>query len=482
MTEPIDLHGANLLLVDDIPANLDVLCGLLEPEGYQLALAGDGPLALKIAGRLVPDLILLDVVMPGMEGYEVCRRLKQDPQLRDIPVIFITGRDQPEDVLAGFEAGGVDYITKPFRDAEVLARVQTHLQLRRQQRALAEKNDALEEEIARRQRLSNQLSGLAEDQVRRWGLDGFIGQSAAMQAIFDTIELAQEHAMFSVLISGESGTGKELVAQAVHAGSPRRGGPFVPINCAAIAPELAEAELFGHDKGAFTGADQDRVGCFEMAHQGTLFLDELGELPLAQQAKLLRVLEDGKVRRVGGQQERQVDVRVVAATNADLEQRVQEGGFRQDLYFRLARLKIAVPPLRQRPDDIAPLVQHFLERAAADMGRDRPELSAAALAQLQAYAFPGNVRELKHTVELAVALSRGGPIEPQHLQEGMVQPQPTEEAGALVSLEENERRHIQAVLGATNGRLRGGQGAAAILGVPESTLRGKLKKLGLERI
>ena len=481
MDETLDLKGASLLLVDDVPANLDVLCGLLELEGYELSLAGDGPLALKIAARLQPDLILLDVVMPGMDGYEVCRRLKEDPALRAIPVVFITGRDQPEDLLAGFQAGGVDYITKPFRDAEVLARVQTHLQLRRQQQALAEKNRALEEEIARRQRLSNQLSSLSAHQTRRWGLVGFIGESPIMQEIFATIELAREYAVPPVLITGESGTGKELVARAVHAGSARQKGPFVPLNCAAIPPELAESELFGHVKGSFTGALDDRVGCFEMAHEGTLFLDEVAELPLPQQAKLLRVLEDGRVRRVGGTEERQVDVRVVAATNADLTQRIQEGTFRQDLYYRLARLTVAVPPLRDRPQDIPLLAQHFIQQLAGEMGREPPALTSEVAAQLQAYAFPGNVRELKNAMEWALLQSRGGPVETRHLNllEGASDPAP--QADALVSLEESERRHIQAVLAVTKGAIRGDQGAAQVLGIPESTLRGKLKKLGLER-
>ena len=478
------LKDARILLVDDNAANLDVLCTLLEAEGYDLALAPDGPLALKIASRTRPDLILLDVVMPGMDGYDVCRQLKTDPDLRPIPVLFISARDRLEDVVSGFRAGGVDYVTKPFRDEEVLARVETHLRLERQNRELTAKNRALEEEIARREKLENRLSMIAQRETERWGLEGFVGRSATVRRIFDDVQLLRENPSTSVLIQGESGTGKELIARAIHFGSPRREFPFVPVNCASMPRELAESLLFGHVKGAFTSADADRAGYFEMAHEGTLFLDELGEMPLELQAVLLRVLEDGQIWRVGAREGHQVDVRVVAATNADLQRRIQETAFRQDLYFRIARFTVTAPPLRQRREDIPLLTRHFLQILAAEMGREAPDLSPQALARLQDYPFPGNVRELKNVVERALLENRGAEVQLHHLHLiGADLPSATTPpaTGELVTLEENERRHIQKVLEATGWRVRGPDGAALILGIPESTLRGRLGKLGIQR-
>ena len=415
-------HGFKILLVDDTPANLDVLCELLEGEGYRISMAPNGTVALKVASQALPDLILLDVNMPGMDGYEVCRRLKQDSATRSIPVIFVTARDLTESVVTGFQSGGVDYITKPFQDREVLARVQTHLQINQLTRELAAKNEelaqknlTLEEEIAQRKALKGQLSQLSEQDVERWGLEGFVGRSPTIERIFKEIRLMQESAATSVLIGGESGTGKELIARAIHFGGARSSGPFVPVNCAAMPRELVESLLFGHVRGAFTGADADRVGYFEMAHEGTLFLDEIGEMPLELQAKLLRVLEDGQVQRIGAKEGKKVDVRVLTATNVEVQDMIQNNAFRQDLYFRLARFTVTAPPLRQRQEDIPLLAQHFLQLFAAEMGREVPDLSAEVLEMLTAYAFPGNVRELKNIVERALIESGGAEIRPYHL-------------------------------------------------------------------
>ena len=416
------LQGAKVLLVDDQPANLDVLCDLLEARGCSILLAPSGGIALKTAARALPDVVLLDIMMPEIDGFETCRRLKADPLTAGIPVIFITARDMKEDVVAGLDAGGVDYITKPFQEEEVVARVETHVRLSRlatelaaRNKELVEKNDQLEAEIDRRRRLKGQLSGLAEREADLWELDGFVGQSPTMREIFDHIRLLQDNPGMSVLIAGESGTGKELIAKAIHSGGARRDAPFVPVNCAAMPGELAESLLFGHMRGAFTGADRDRLGYFEMAHGGTLFLDEIGDMPKELQGKLLRVLEDGQVWRVGDSAARQVDVRVLAASNVDLQVKIQEGGFRQDLYFRVARFSVTAPPLRQRVEDIPLLAEHFLRLLAKEMGCDHPEISAEALDRLRSYPFPGNVRELKNVVERALIECRGGLIEPQHL-------------------------------------------------------------------
>jgi len=413
----VDLRGARILLVDDQPANLDVLCELLEAEGYEISLAPNGEVALKIAfhGDTAPDLILLDVMMPGMDGYEVCRRLKRDEATREIPVIFVTAKDQTEGVIEGFAVGGVDYVAKPYRDEEVLVRVATHLRLSRLSRELQERNKTLEAEIARRKQLKGQISQLSELEAERWGLPGFIGQSATIRQIFGDIRLMQDNPGTSVLIAGENGTGKELIARAIHFGGERRDGPFIPVNCAAMPTHLAESLLFGHVRGAFTGADRDRAGLFEAAHEGTLFLDEIADTPSELQAKLLRVLEDGQVVRVGAHGGIQVDVRVLAATNADLQQRIRDGAFRQDLYFRLARFTVVAPPLRERRDDIPLLTHHFMASLAAEMGRELPELTADATEALRTYDYPGNVRELRNIIERAMIESGAGDVERHHL-------------------------------------------------------------------
>ena len=408
-------HGARILLVDDQPANLDVLCRLLEANGYKIMLAPSGAVALKSAERALPDLILLDIMMPEMDGFEVCRRLKADEKTREIPVIFITARDIHDDVVAGFEIGAVDYIAKPFNEREVLVRVQTHVRLNHLTRELVQKNRELEEEITQRKALKGQLSMISERETERWGLEGFVGQSPTLQRIFADIRLLQENIATSVLIAGESGTGKELIARAIHFGSARKDGPFVPVNCAAMPADLVESLLFGHARGAFTGADADRIGYFEMAHGGTLFLDEIGDMSLDLQAKLLRVLEDGEVRRVGETADRKVNVRVLAATNADLPARIQGEKFRQDLYFRLAHFTVTAPPLRERREDIPLLAQHFLQLFAGEMGRTPPPLSPQVLESLSGYDFPGNVRELKNIIERALIESGGGEIQLHHL-------------------------------------------------------------------
>ncbi|MSR83872.1 MAG: sigma-54-dependent Fis family transcriptional regulator [Candidatus Latescibacteria bacterium] len=256
---------------------------------------------------------------------------------------------------------------------------------------------------------------ISQREAERWGLEGFVGNSPTIKKIFAEIRLLQENPTTGVLITGESGTGKELIARAIHFGSVRRAGAFVPVNCAAIPVELVESALFGHMRGAFTGANADRAGYFELAHEGMLFLDEIGDMPLELQGKLLRVQEDSQVWRVGAKEDRAVDVRVLAATNADLQHKIQAGRFRQDLYFLLARFTVTAPPLRERKEGIPLLAQHFLQLFAGEMGREAPELNPETLALLSAHAFPGNVREFKNIIERALIESRGGEIQPHHL-------------------------------------------------------------------
>jgi len=421
----VDLSDSRILVVDDLPANLDLMCQALELAGYQVMVATSGPQGLELASQFIPDLILLDVTMPEMDGFEVCRRLKQPEATRSIPVVFLTARDETADLLEGFRVGGVDYITKPFQKEEVLVRVQTQLERVRLWRdlevrnaELIAQNRRLQEEIERRERLTDERDALADrlSQLEEHrGVAGFIGRSQAVQAVVGEIELLRQAHTVPVLVCGESGTGKEGVARAIHFGGKRTQGPFVAVNCAAIPDHLAESSFFGHMRGAFTGAYEAHRGYFEQADRGTLFLDEIGDLSLDLQAKLLRTLETNAVTPLGSTRERRVDVRVVAATNRDLAAMIVANRFREDLYFRLTGFTVILPPLRQRREDIPLLIDHFLRRLSEEMGCAPPGMSQGALAVLEAHDFPGNVRELKNLVEYALIRSQGAQIQAEHL-------------------------------------------------------------------
>jgi len=383
--------GATILIVDDIPANLNLLREALEPQGYKILGSTSGEKALEIANRTIPDLILLDIVMPGIDGFETCRRLKAEEKTADIPVIFITAvKDEMEDIVTGFQVGGVDYITKSSQKEELFARVKTHM------------------------KADEQLSMISEQEAKRWGIEGFVGKSRTIAAILDNVRKLQDAGATSVLITGESGTGKELIARAIYFGSARAKGPFIPVNCPTIPRELAESELFGHVKGAFTGANASRKGHFELADGGTLFLDEIGDMPLELQPKLLRVLQEGCFTPLGGAAEKRVDVRILAATNQNLTNKIADGTFREALYFRLASFPVTVPPLRERKEDIPLLIERFLRTFSVEMGIEHPQISVEALEVLKAYHFPGNVRELKNIIERALILSGGEEIQPEH--------------------------------------------------------------------
>ncbi|MDO3387899.1 sigma-54 dependent transcriptional regulator [Gilvimarinus sp. SDUM040013] len=425
----MDTAGAHLLVVDDKPENLDILVHYLASSGFELAVATDGEQALDIAAQQPPELVLLDVMMPGLDGFEVCRRLKADATTADIPVIFMSALGDTESKVSGFSAGAVDYISKPLQREEVLARINTHLTLTRQNRqlqenyqALASLNAQLQEQIDRRLeaedqllQVDQQLSALSNREAKLWGIEAFVGQSRKVCELLEDIRSLQQAGNTNVLVLGESGTGKELVSRSIHFGSERCDKPFIAVNCSAVPAELADAEFFGHVKGAFTGANSDRLGFFASADGGTLFLDEIGDMPLSLQAKLLRVLEDGMVVPVGGRKARKVDVRVVAATNVHLQERVSRKQFRQDLYFRLAGYVLTLPALRERTADIPLLVSYFAEQLAGQMGREVPTISADAMARLRCYHYPGNVRELRNLLEYALIASRGRPIQANHL-------------------------------------------------------------------
>jgi len=424
-----DQSDVKILVVDDQRSYRDLLIRLLEPQGYKILAAPNGEIALKIASRMKLDLILLDIVMPDMDGFSVCEKLKQNDATAQIPTIFTTIKDEPENIIRGFQVGGVDYIAKPFYEDEVIMRVKTHLtnsrlarELQENNRKLLETNRQLEKEIVERiaaeearDESDEQLKLISAAEAAHWPIANFIGKSKAVDKILDSVRRLQKASTTTVLITGESGTGKELITRTIHLGSERAEKPFIPVNCSAIPSELAESLLFGHVRGAFTGAISSRKGYFEEASGGTLFLDEVGGMPLGLQDKLLRVLESNSVMPVGGVEEKTIDVRVIAATNSDLQTKIAKGEFRSALYYRLAHFTIEIPPLRERKEDIPQLATHFLSMFTMEMKREKIDLSDEALKTLMDYDFPGNVRELKNIIERALIECDNSTIMPEHL-------------------------------------------------------------------
>jgi DNA-binding NtrC family response regulator len=461
----LDADAPTVLIVDDEPLNVDLLEQELSSSGYRTLATRSGEEALALVADAQPDLILLDVVMRGIDGYETCRRLKSGEATRAIPVIFLTALADTFDKVRAFRIGAVDYVTKPFESEELLARVATHIALRR------------EIEAHRRSKATIRL--LVEES--RSDTDSMVGESPALQRV--RAQIARVAPTDStVLIQGETGTGKELVARAIHGMSRRQEHPLINVNCAALPRDLVESELFGHEKGAFTGAVQQRRGRFELADTGTLFLDEVGELPLEAQAKLLRVLQEGEFERVGGTRALRADVRIIAATNRDLHAEVGTGRFRADLYYRLNVFPIALPPLRERREDIPALVRYFAVKTAHRLGRSLDGIAPAFFERACAYDWPGNIRELENLVERALITSGGGVLDRVELVTpstnlATVIAQPAGDA----TLEEMERVHIQRVLDRTRWQIEGDNGAAQILGLNPSTLRGRMRKLGIRR-
>ena len=620
---PPQTAKSTILLVDDNPTNLQLLFGTLKGLGHKLLVAKSGEDALKVAQWAQPDLILLDILMAGIDGFETCAKLKENPETRDIAVIFLSALDDTDDKIKGLSLGAVDYIAKPFQAEEVIARVETHLTIARLRNELAERNRQLEaanqpildsvgdgiygldldgrisfanpaamqltgypkealighsihelhlyarwdgtpyhfiesgiyqtlkqgvarqsdgdvfwrhagdhfavswtctpikragvvtgavlafRDITQRKRQEHQLrDALAEVERLRDRLqaenaylqaevkiegrfDSIVGESPALKAVLDQIDqVAPTNS--SVLIIGESGTGKEALARAIHDLSPRRDRPLIKVNCGAITPTLIESELFGHEKGAFTGASRQRQGHFELADGGTIFLDEVGELPLDAQVKLLRVLQEHEISRVGSESAIKVDVRVIAATNRDLVEMVEEGDFRMDLFYRLNVFPLNVPPLRERREDIPLLVAKFLADQARAQGRAFSRVSEDGMQLLMDYHWPGNIRELQNVIERAAILARDQvvPIAPHLVYSGinappeLADPASADAAGRdedFVSLAESEARYIRRVLDHTGWAIAGRGGAAEILDLPASTLRSRMKKLGIER-
>ncbi|GAB4032447.1 sigma-54-dependent transcriptional regulator [Spirosoma gilvum] len=483
---------ANILIVDDTPNNISILFETLSSHGYKVLVERDGKSAIEQIRYARPDLVLLDVMMPGMDGFETCRRLKLDPQTRDVPVIFMTALSETIDKVNGFNMGAVDYITKPFQLQEVLSRIHTHLSLRRLRLELQEANQLLEQRVTERtealskalaevEQLKNQLQAentyLREEIKSSSNFEEIVTQSKPFQKILRQVEQVAP-TNTTVLILGESGTGKELLARAVHNLSGRRNRSLVKINCAVLPATLIESELFGHEKGAFTGATGQKIGRFELADGGTIFLDEIGEMPIELQAKLLRVLQEGEFERVGGSKTLKVNVRVIAATNRNLEKEVMEGRFREDLFYRLNVFPIQSLPLRDRKEDIPLLVQHFCAKHGPGIGRRIDSIGQDVIDALMSYNWPGNIRELENIVERSLIISPGRKLE---LGDWLSRRSTLDKKLSPITLEECERAHILSILEMTRWKVSGKSGAAAILDVIPTTLESKMKKLGITR-
>src|SRR6266568_374050 len=454
---------ATVLVVDD-EKNIQVtLSRALSMEGYAVEVAGGGKEALEKIAALPVDVVVMDVRMPDLDGLAVLERARETRP--GLPVVIMSGHGSLETVRSAFKLGAFDYLEKPITEKDrLLVAVRNALALR----SLAEENAAL--------RLEAGAAG-AE------GAAGMFGGGAAMRHLLDVIRRAAP-SEGRVLVTGENGTGKELVARAIHEGSRRKGGPFVKMNCAAVPAELIESELFGHERGAFTGAVAARRGRFEQADGGTLFLDEVGDMPGSMQAKVLRVLQEGELERVGGTQTLTCDVRVVAATNKDLAAEVKAGRFREDLFYRLAVVPIHVPPLRERREDVPELAERFLVEACERNGRRPMRLSREALLALQAHEWPGNVRELRNLVERLAILSDGpeiGATEVAAVLPGARRPRADRFRSGASFHELVEEAEREIVLGALDASGDNVAETARALGLERSHLYKKMRALGIKR-
>jgi DNA-binding NtrC family response regulator len=453
-----------ILVVDDDPGIGQLLKRILEKENLEIINVLSGEEALEEIGRKEFDLAIADIKLPGIDGLELLRKTKQSHP--DLMVIMITAYAKIESAVEAMKIGAYDYITKPFRADELKLVVAKALE---------------------RQRIMEENRYLRQELSKKLGAGIMIATSQAMHNIFATInQVAQTNA--TILVTGESGTGKELVARAIHYASPRRENRLMTIHCSSLPESLLENELFGHLKGAFTGAHETKKGLFEVAHQGTVFLDEIGDLPLGTQAKLLRVLQEHEVRRIGGTEYIKIDVRVIAATNRDLEKAVLEEKFREDLFYRLKVIPIRIPPLRERKDDIPPLLHHFLNRFNQESNKDIKGFSKKALEFLLGHNWPGNVRELENLVERLVILSQKDIIDQEDLPDSVSKKEevdkikfsfpnhlPYRECRDLV-LKEFNQKVIEERLRLTNGNITQ---AAKELGIERAHLQRVMHRYGI---
>ncbi len=463
-----------IYIIDDDDQLRKSFVKLLTAEGYQVHSAGSGEAGLDLIHQRIPDLIVLDMRLPGMDGFETFKAVHAiEPKL---PVIMMTAFGTTETAIEATRMGAFDYVLKPFDIPEMLELIRKGLEAGRFMRRPVDMN-------------------ISPEKATR---EAIIGKSAPMQMVYKSIgRVASTDA--TVLIRGDSGTGKELAARAIYQYSHRSGNPFLVINCVAIPETLLESELFGYEKGAFTGAIHRRVGKLEQANTGTVFLDEIGDLPMSLQAKVLRLLQERSIERLGGRETIPVDVRIIAATNRDLEAAIEKGTFREDLYFRLKVVTIRMPPLSERTDDIEVLTSYFLSRHAADIGTVNPGITPTAVARLSHYAWPGNVRELSNVIQKAIIFNKGGPLGDEDIAQAIGVPAVQAPA---VSLEETIRRMLLHKMTNSTGnclfdecmdqvagllivealRLSGGNRsqAARMLGLSRPTLHAKIDKFGLK--
>ena len=438
----------SILVVDDAPDTLELLQRNLESRGYQVFTAPNAMEAIKILETTAVDLVITDLKMPGASGIELIRHIREN--FRDIEVMMITGYPTIESAVKAVKSGAEEYLTKPFTDTELFSAVEQVFEKIHVHRAIH--------------------PPWHRSQKSPYGL---IGESEAMQKVFSAIAKATTTSA-TTLIIGESGTGKELVARAIHYNSPRNSAPFVPVNCGAIPEELLESELFGHIKGAFTGATETRAGFFQTADGGTIFLDEISETSLSMQVKLLRVLQDKEVYMVGSTRSRKVDVRILASTNKDLLNLMKKGLFREDLFFRLNVITIDIPSLRERGEDIFLLTQYFATKFAEELGKPKLRFSENAISVLRNYHWPGNVRELENVVQRLVVMTEGDLIEVPDLP-SLMRFSALQKTGLNRTLSEVEAEYIRNVLTSVGGNKTR---AAEILGIDRKTLREKLSKIG----
>ncbi len=449
--------NARILLVDDDSAFRHVMASELRRLGHEVTAAGTGEEAVRISAELEPEVILLDLRLPGMDGLEVLKAIRE--RNPSIEIVMLTGHGSIDTAIESIRMGAFDYVVKPCPLDELQVRIQRALE----RRSLRQRADLLER-------------GLTPPDLA----DSFVGESPEFRRLLHLIDRVGPSDS-TVLICGETGSGKERVAKLIHARSPRKAKPFVVVDCAVLQESLLPSELFGHERGAFTGAERCKPGLFEVAHGGTIFLDEIGEVSPATQTKLLRVLDTSAFRRVGGTAEVRVDVRVLAATNRDLRAMVRQGQFREDLYYRMSTIMLEIPPLRSRSSDIALLAEHFVAVLNERFESSR-RISDAALEMFRLHSWPGNVRELLHAIESAMVVCEGFEILPEHLPQtvrgahaaGPVAP--SDRSARLPTLDELERSHIRTALQMCNGH-RGN--AARILGISERNLYRKLHELGL---
>jgi len=457
---------SRVLIIDDEKSIRDIFSLLLEDHGYEVETAESGGAGIEKARVFAPEVVLLDMNLPDMPGLDVLARLREAHP--DSGIVIITAYGTIRSAVEATKLGAYAYLEKPVDNEEMLLAVSRILEV---------------------QRLRSEVENLRSELHSRYRFSNIVGTSGRMNSVFQLMEkIARVDG--TVLVTGESGTGKELVARAIHFASPRRDGPFVVVNCGAIPRDLIESEFFGHVKGAFTDARTEKTGKFELAHQGTIFLDEVGELSQDAQVKLLRALGEREIIKVGGTETIPVDVRVIAATNKNLEAEVREGAFREDLYFRLAVLSIELPPLRDRTEDIPLLAEHFLQKYATELGKDIQGITAAALDRLAGYAWPGNVRELENVIYEAMVMSEGGWLDeealPSRLRAPAAAPEGEDESGhparppqALKDTVQGvaERAEKELILDAL--RQTGGNRtrAARILGISRKTLFNKMTLL-----